>query len=169
MFYLAQLFGVIALCFLIISFQKNDKDELLKYQIFSSISFAIQYLLLNAITGVLMNLMSLIRNIIYKKFKEIPFKYIVLIIIVMIILSIFSYNGVISLLPTLAVILYIIALWQKNLKITRITEVISCCLFIIYNISVLAIVGFISAIIELCFALVAVYRSDIKGNKNTCM
>lgn len=36
MFYLAQLFGLIVLVILVISFQKNNKDKLLKYQIFLS-------------------------------------------------------------------------------------------------------------------------------------
>ena len=166
MIYLAQLFGFFALVILIISFQNNNKKTLLKYQIFSSLFFSIQYLCLNAITGCLMNLMTMIRNIIYKMLKKTPLLFVSLIIIIMIILSVFSYNGLISLLPTIAVILYSVALWQKNLKITRITEIISCSLFIIYNINVLAIIGLISTIIELLFAIIAVYKFDIKKNNN---
>ncbi len=74
-----------------------------------------------------------------------------------------SYNGIISLLPTLAVSLYSIALWQKNLTITRITEIISCSLFIIYNIKVLAISGLLSTFIEMFSAIVAIYKFDIKN------
>lgn len=84
----------------------------------------------------------------------------------MVILSIFSYDGLISVLPTIAVILYSIAIWQKNLRVTRIIEVISCILFIIYNINVLAIAGLISTIIEMFFALIAIYRFDIKEKLN---
>ena len=166
MFYIAQLFGIIALVVLIMSFQKNKKDTLLKYQIFSSLLFALQYLFLNAISGCLMNLMTMIRNLIYKKFNDkIPILYLILVIICMIILSLMSYNGIISLLPTLAVILYSIALWQKNLTITRITEIISCSLFIIYNIKVLAISGLISTFIEMFSAIIAICKFDIKKSK----
>ena len=84
MIYLAQLFGFFALVILIISFQSNNKKTLLKYQIFSSLFFAIQYLCLNAITGCLMNLMTMIRNIIYKMFKKTPLLFVSLIIIIMI-------------------------------------------------------------------------------------
>ena len=164
MFYIAQLFGIIALVVLIMSFQKNKKDTLLKYQIFSSLLFALQYLFLNAISGCLMNLMTMIRNLIYKKFNnKIPIIYLILIIIGMIILSLMSYNGIISLLPTLAVIIYSIALWQKNLTIIRIAEIISCSLFIIYNIKVLAISGLISTFIEMFSAIIAIYKFDIKN------
>lgn len=164
MFYLGQIFGIIALILLIISFQINKKDTLLKYQIFSSLFFSVQYLCLNAISGCLMNLMSLVRNIIYKKYKNaIPVIYLLSIILGMMILSIFSYNGLISLLPTIAVILYSIALWQKNLTITRLVEIVSCLLFIVYNIKVLAITGLILNAIELSLALIAVYRFDLKN------
>ena len=166
MFYVAQLFGIIALIVLMISFQNNKKETLLKYQIFSSLLFALQYLFLNAISGCLMNIMTMVRNIIYKKFNDrIPIKYLILVIICMIILSAFSYNGLISLLPTLAVILYSIALWQKNLTITRIIEIISCSLFIIYNIKVLAISGLVSTFIEMFSAIIAIYKFDIKKSK----
>lgn len=163
MFYIAQLFGIIALLILIMSFQKNKKDTLLKYQIFSSLLFALQYLFLNAISGCLMNLMTVVRNLIYKKFKDkIPIVYLILIIICMIILSLIFYKGIISLFPTLAVILYSIALWQTNLTITRVTEVISCSLFIIYNVQVLAISGLLSTIIEMLSVIIAIYKFDIK-------
>lgn len=166
MFYLAQAFGVVALIILILSFQKNKKEILLKYQIFSSLFFALQYLCLNAITGFLMNIMTMIRNIVFKKYEnKVPVGYLIITILLMVLLSVFSYNGIISVLPTIAVILYSIAVWQKNLTITRIVEVISCTLFIIYNINVLAISGLISTIIELIFALVAIYRFDIKRRK----
>ena len=97
MFYLAQIFGIIALILLIISFQINKKDTLLKYQIFSSSFFSIQYLCLNAITGCLMNLLSLIRNIIFKKFNNnIPIIYLLLMIFLVVVLTVFFYDGIIK-------------------------------------------------------------------------
>ena len=83
----------------------------------------------------------------------------------MIILSLMSYKGIISLLPTFTVILYSVALWQKNLTITRIIEIISCSLYIIYNIKVLAISGLISTFIEMFSAIIAIYKFDIKKSK----
>ena len=160
MFWIGQIMGVIALIILIISFQINDKKKLLKLQIFSSLFFALQYLFLRALNGFLMNLMTCIRNIIFKKYKSVI--SLIIVIIAMVVLSIFSYNGIISILPAIAVILYSIAIYQDNLKITRIAEVISCLLFIIYNIKFYAISGLIATILELIFAVVAIFRFDIK-------
>ena len=166
MFYIAQIFGLFGLIILIFSFQKNNKTNLLKYQIISSLLFSIQYLCLNATTGCLMNLMTMIRNIIYKKYEDnVSILVLILTISSMIVLSMFSYNGIISLLPTIAVILYSIALYQKKMTTIRVTEVISCSLFIIYNIKVLALTGLVSTILETIFSLVAIYKFDIKKIK----
>lgn len=164
MFIFAQILGATALFILILSFQKNEKQSLLKYQIGSSIFFAAQYLCLQAYSGCLINIACIIRNILFRKYtgKRIPIYYLLFIICIMIVLSLFSYVGPISLLPCIACILYSCSLWQDNLKVTRIVEVISCSLYIIYNIKVLAYVGLISTIIELISALIAIYRFDIK-------
>ena len=164
MFIFAQILGATALFILILSFQKNEKQSLLKYQIGSSIFFAAQYLCLQAYSGCLINIACIIRNILFRKYtgKRIPIYYLLFIICIMIVLSLFSYVGPISLLPCIACILYSCSLWQDNLRVTRIVEVISCSLYIIYNIKVLAYVGLISTIIELISALIAIYRFDIK-------
>ena len=164
MFIFAQILGAIALFILVLSFQKNEKQSLLKYQIGSSLFFAAQYLCLQAYSGCLINIACIIRNILFRKYtgKRIPIYYLLFIICIMIVLSLFSYVGPISLLPCIACILYSCSLWQDNLKVTRIVEVISCSLYIIYNIKVLAYVGLISTIIELISALIAIYRFDIK-------
>ena len=164
MFILAQILGGIALFILVLSFQKNEKQSLLKYQIGSSIFFAAQYLCLQAYSGCLINIACIIRNILFRKYtgKQIPIHYLIFIICIMIVLSLFSYVGPISLLPCIACILYSCSLWQNNLKVTRIVEVFSCSLYIIYNIKVLAYVGLVSTIIELISALIAIYRFDIK-------
>lgn len=163
-FIIAQIIGIFALIVLMLSFQKDEKKILLKYQIFSSFLYALQFVLLDAYTGCLMNLTCMARNIVFNKYnnKKIPFYWLFIIITLMIVFSLITYMSVISLLPMFAVILYSIAIWYGNLKIIRCTEVISCSLFIIYNIKVLAITGLVATIIELVAALAAIYRFDIK-------
>ena len=166
-FIIAQIIGIFALIVLMLSFQKNEKKILLKYQIFSSFLYALQYVCLGAYTGCLMNLTCMARNIIFNKYnnKKIPLYWLFFIITLMIGFSLITYMGVISLLPMFATILYSIAIWYGNLKLIRSTEVISCSLFIIYNIKVLAITGLITTVIELVATLIAIYRFDIKENK----
>lgn len=163
MFIIAQIIGLIALIALVLSFQKNDKEALLKYQIISSFSYAIQYLLLNAMSGFYINIVCAIRNFIFATYhQKIPKIYLIIIIITMIILSTLSYTSPISTLPGIACITFSIALYQPNLTITRIIEVISCILYIIYNVKVKALTGLICILIELTSALTAIYKYDLK-------
>jgi len=166
-FIVAQIFGALALTILIISLQKNSKTKLLLYQSISSLLYALQYLFLNAYTGCFMNLICMIRNIIFNQYpkKRPPVYWLIITIVLMIFFSSLSYTGVISFLPMIAVILYSIALWHGNLTVIRTTEIISCSLYILYNIKVLAITGLIATIIELVGAILAVYKFDIKKKK----
>ena len=160
-FILAQILGLFALIVLIISFNKNKKKEILKYQILSSLLFGLQYLLLNAYTGCLMNLICMIRNIIFSKYKKVPIYYLIIVIILMIFLGLLSYQDIYSLLPLIAVILYSIGLYKGKTKIIRIIELISCSLFIIYNIKVQAYIGLISTVIEFLGCLIIFIMHEI--------
>lgn len=168
MFIIAQLLGLIALIALVLSFQKNNKITLLKYQIISSFLYAVQYLLLNAYSGCFMNMACALRNIVFSNYeKKVPKKYLILTIITMILLSALSYKESISLLPCIACIIYSISLSQPNLTITRITHIISCTLYIIYNKKVLAITGLICTIVELSSSIIAILKYDLpKLKKN---
>lgn len=165
-FIIAQIIGIIALIVLMISFQKNTKEKLLKYQMVSSFLYAIQYLFLGAYTGCLMNFTCMVRNYIFNRYKnKVPIYYLIIVILIMIFLSMLTYSGLISLLPMIAVVLYSCALWYGNLKIVRITDIISCLLFIIYNIKVLAITGLIATFIEMLSTIIAIYKFDIKNRR----
>ena len=168
-FIIAQIIGSIALIVLIISFQKNEKKKLLKYQMFSSLLYAIQYAFLGpeAYTGCLMNLTSMVRNFAFKRYenKRPPIYLLIIIIALMITLSLISFENLISLLPMLAMVLYSIAVWNGNLKIVRITDIISCLLYIIHNIVVQAYTGLIATIIEMLGAMAAIYKFNIKKEK----
>ena len=161
-FYLAQLIGLIGLIILLLSFQRNSRKDLLKYQIMSSSFFSVQYLILGAMSGFVMNITMCIRNLIFSKYENVPKRYITIVVIIMTLLSLLSYDGLISLLPCVGSIMYTISLAKSNLKITRIMNVITCALYIIYDIKVLAIAGLISASIELLSTAFAIYRYDIK-------
>ena len=165
-FILAQIFGLFALCILGYSFQKDNKKNLLGLQTISSLFFALQYMFLFAWTGALMNFICIVRNHTFNKYKKnkIPTKIVLILMVLMIILSYISWAGWISILPTIAIIAYTLALTQSKLKIIRMTEILSCTLFIIYNIKVLAITGLISTIVELLLASIAIVRYDILKN-----
>ncbi len=83
----------------------------------------------------------------------------------MLALGLCSYKGIISLLPTIGVIINTVGLWQPNLKITRFTELFACILVTIYNIKYFAITALIATLIEIFIVLRAICRFDIEKNE----
>lgn len=63
--WIAQLFGLLGLSFLMISIQYDNKKTVLFFQMFANVFYSIQYILLNSMSAVLMNLVSLIRSVVF--------------------------------------------------------------------------------------------------------
>ena len=168
-FITAQAFGVVALIFLFLSFKKNEKKYLIKMQAFSSISYALQYLFLGAYTGFIMHLLCILRNYFYNSYSyknKIPFLVFIQIATLMILCSMLTYSGLYSLLTTVGILIYTYGLWQKNMKVTRVSEAIATLLCIIYNFFVKAYTGNIAMGLELLFVIAAIYKYDIKKTNN---
>lgn len=163
MLIISYMFGIIAIISLIVSFQINDKNSLLKYQIISSFSSFFQYLLIGSLMGAFMNLVAGIRNIVFTRYDgKIPIFILIVFIILITFLSMISYNGDISLLPMLAVLSYSFALWTLDLKLIRLIDVLASILFLVFDVCVFSVTGFILHFLEMSSALVSIYRFDIK-------
>ena len=144
MLYVSYMFGIIAIVFLIISFQINDKNILFKYQIISSFASFFQYLFIGGLMGALMNLVAGIRNFVFKRYDgKIPVFVLIFFIVLITFLSMLSFDGNISLIPMLV-------------------DIFACILFLIYDACIFSVTGFIKHFIELVFCLISIYRFDVK-------
>ena len=159
-FIIAQLMGLCALIALIKSFQENNKETLLKYQIVSSFCYVLQYLFLNAYTGCLINLVCTIRNWIFSKYDKVPIIYLIVVIMLIILFAILTYSGIATIFPVISIMTYSIAIWTGNLRLTRKAEIISCLVLIIYNIIFKAYTGIITLSIEMIFVMCAIIKYD---------
>lgn len=163
-FILSQIFGLIALIFLALSFTKNKKNHLLKYQSLANLAYASQYLMLGAYVGFCLHLMCLFRNIVFNNYKngKVPLYLLIIVVLLMIGLSMLSYRSIFDIIPIIGLVLNSYGLWQKNLTISRLSEVLACILVIIYNVVVHAYTGIIAVSFELLMTLIAMYNYDIK-------
>ena len=163
MLYVSYMFGIIAIVFLIISFQINDKNVLFKYQIISSFASFFQYLFIGGLMGALMDLVAGIRNFVFKRYDgKIPVFVLIFFIVLITFLSMLSFKGNISLLPMLAVLNYSFALWTLDLRLIRLVNVFASLLFLIYDVCIFSVTGFILHVLEMSSALISIYRFDIK-------
>ncbi|MBE6158984.1 MAG: YgjV family protein [Firmicutes bacterium] len=156
----AQIIGFIAFIFSLIAYHKKNKNKILGNMIISNVLNLIHYLLLGAYSGCITKVLAIIRDnfiILKDKNKKLSSNiYLILFILIYIIAGIFTYNGVLSLLPLMAALIYIIFIWNgKELTIKKVAFG-TYFLWLIYNICVLSIPGIISNVVSIISTFIAI-------------
>ena len=159
----AQIIGFIAFTVSLIAYHRKEKKNILSNMLLSNILNLIHYLLLGAFSGCITKLLAIVRDyfIIFKE-KHSKFSnkvYLMLFILLYIIAAVFTYNGILSILPLVAAIIYIIFIWNGNEVIIKKTAFFCNFLWLIYNVFVLSIAGIISNIISLLSTLIAIINT----------
>ncbi|MBQ4107984.1 MAG: YgjV family protein, partial [Clostridia bacterium] len=63
--YVAQGFGIVGMVFNILVFQQKKQKNVLLFQLFAAVSFGINYFMLGAVMGGLLNVVGALRSVIY--------------------------------------------------------------------------------------------------------
>ena len=167
LYILAQIIGFIAFFVSLIAYHRKDKKTILINMITANIINLVHYLLLGAYSGCITKLLAIFRDcfIIFKKNCNnfLNYFYLIFFIILYIIASIFTFNGILSILPLLAALIYTIFIWNGNEL--RLKKIAFICYFIwlIYNIFVMSISGIVSNVISIVSTLIA-----IENEKRRC-
>lgn len=85
-------------------------------------------------------------------------------IIISIVLGMFTFNGIIDILPIVCSILYSLIIVQNKERIIRILSLINIMLWLIYDLYFMAYVAAISDILVVASTLIGMYRFDFKKN-----
>lgn len=163
LFILAQICGIIALILTVIAVQFKTKEKIVMCSVFANIVVAIQFFLLNAITGAVVSIINTIRCIIfyYYKKKDMKPSLIILLIfeIIAVVSGIMSWQNIWSTIPIIVTVIYTYGLWQDNVKVIRITTGIAGFGWAIYDIIVMAYVGAVQETSQLISAIIALARN----------
>lgn len=112
-FYLAQIFAILSFIALLTSYWQTKRSKILFYQILDSLFDVIQYFLLGGYTGSFTNLVGALRAYMFgKEYHSNYILYVFLLLYMMI--GIVTYNGLLSLLPTMAALFYTVIVWKGN-------------------------------------------------------
>ncbi len=132
-----QLLGFIGFLFLISSFWLKKKRKILFLQIFAHIFYTVHYYYLNALSGTIISIVNIIRSAIFSykdKYKILSSNItFILFVLVYTIIGILIYDGLISLLPILAVLIYTITSFYGNKKSIVQSFILCSLLWIVYN------------------------------------
>lgn len=154
---IGNIFGIIGLIYSAVAYHKKEKKDILKLLIISNSLSLIQYMFLQAYTGCITIIISIIRNIIALKKKNKNENIILAIFIILyIVMGIITYNSIFSILPIIASIIYVIGIWNGNENIIRKTGLINMYLWLIYSISTFAVAGAIQNIILIISTHIAI-------------
>ena len=165
MYIVSQVIETVSLIITLVSYHFKKKEKIFKVMIFSNILDMTHYLFLTAYSGFATKLIALIRNIFivqkehHKKLNSNLFLFIF--IISYMTLAFLIYTNIFSIFPIIAAVVYLLVVWNGNeLKVKRIAFI--CYFFwLIYNISVLSIVGILSTFV----ALVSTYFAYSNAKK----
>ena len=153
---LVQGLGFVALIFVFLSFQKSNKREILLYLIFAQSLFAGHFGLLHAYTAMSMNLLAVLRGIVFLRERTKFWLY--LFIFLFLASGYLSWEGWRSALPVTAMVLETVAFWIQNPKYIRWLSLTPRPFWLSYNILVFSIPGIVSEIFVLSSLLLALYR-----------
>ena len=161
-FILAQIFAFLSSLCLLFSFWQKKRKQILFFQVLDSSFDILQYFLLGAYTGSLISLLGATRAYTFSKTNNKFF--LALFLLLYTIASIITFNGLISIIPLVAALIYTIVTWNKKEKNIRLFSILVFILWFIYDILVKAYVSSITDIILIISNTTAFYRLDIKSS-----
>lgn len=163
---IAQILGFIGFVFYIISSQMKNKNGLLIVQLISNVFYTLSYFFLKALSGFLIDFLSIIRCLIFSRYKkkDAPIFFPIIFIIISIVIGFFTVHSILDIIPILISIIYIISTWQSNMKLILFSYILAAIFWIIYNLYVGAYTPVIGNIFEIIFSIIAIYR--LKRNNN---
>ena len=169
-FILAQICGLLGALSMLVSNWQRTRNKVLTFLIFDSLLYFVQYILLGAFSGAFTNIVGLFRTIIFKykdRYKVLGSRMVLLIILaIYILIGVLTYDGVTSIFPVVASILYSVVLWQDDVKKIRLGTAVMILSWLIYN---LAVGAYLSAVVEgilLISSITAIVKLDVLKNKN---
>ena len=112
-------------------------------------------------------MVGFIRTILFKNKEKFSNNKIILlsVIFLYLIINIFTYDGVSSLIPAFASIIYALALWQNDTSKIRIGTSIMLFMWFVYNLIVGAYVTACSELILFISSLIAIIKIDLFNKK----
>ena len=162
LFWTVQILGIIGLIFYAVSFQMKTKENLLIMQVISNVFTTIQFVLTMAVTGAVHTLLGVIRGIVFYFFKKRdlnPNKIALVIFEIAIILgTIFTWSGMLSILPLIGMTANLYGQWQNNMKIVRICAVISAILWSVYAFYTGVYTAMLTEIFKMASSLIGLWR-----------
>ena len=152
--------SILSIFLYVMSVQFKKKENILLTQIGASMCYLVVYIIKGAWSGVSIEILEELKNLVFikieKKNKKIPLFILIIFLSLLVGVSIYFYDGVLSLLPLFINILLFTSTYFKNPKYIRYTMLIAGLLWGIYNIYVGAYIICIGNFLEILSAIISI-------------
>ena len=161
-----MIFSILAFITLIISICIKDRKRSLCVQSLNCLFEAIYNFIISAFTGAFLSIINLIRSFLFinkKKFSKRV--YLIMLIVfesIIIINCLYTWQGFISLLPTIGSIIRTYCLWQSNMKLVRISGITTGLLYGSYYIYYSSWFMVLGDVVLLVTGIYVLLKNDIK-------
>ena len=163
---IGQALGILSTVITFISYQTNTKKTLLIIQTLATVSTCLSFLFLGATTGFALNIVCIIRNIVfYFQERRNKFYYfsVAALTLTMIVLGVLSWQGWISLLMISALGINTVFISFGNPQLLRKSILLTSSLVIVYNIFVFSIGGITNEGISIVSSIIGIIRYKKRG------
>ena len=164
-----MIFSILAFITLIISICIKDRKKSLCVQSLNCLFEAIYNFIISAFTGAFLSIINLIRSFLFINKKKINKRvYLIMLIIfesIIIINCLYTWQGFISLLPTIGSIIRTYCLWQSNMKLVRISGITTGLLYGSYYIYYSSWFMVLGDVVLLVTGIYVLLKNDIKRRR----
>ena len=174
----AQVIGIFAMIFNLLSYQQKTRNKAIIFQLFGTTLFTINFLMLGAMVGGLLNLVGAIRAIVFinkEKFHADHIAWQIGFVIVyfasyILTFTVFGkeptpFNFIIEFLPLIGMIATTISYRFTDAKAIRRFGLISSPAWLVYNIANLAVGAILCEVLSLGSIIIGIIRLDRKNKQ----
>lgn len=162
---IAQIIGFFGLLCCMTAYQMRTQKKIVTVQIVSCTFFTIHFLMLGAYTGALLNCIAALRSVVFankdKKWGKSNW-WIVFFSFVSMVAVAFTWEGAISLLPMLGMVLTTISWGIEKANLVRAISLPSSPLWMIYNFISKSMAGVLTESFVMISIITAIIRLDLK-------
>ena len=172
---IAQAVGIVAMAFNILSYQQKGYMRVMTFQLLGSALFAVNFFMLGAFVGGFLNTVGIFRALVFMNKKRLHAEhpawlatfvclYILSYILTFTVIGkpLTLFNGIIELLPVVAMTAVTISFRLSNDRAIRRFGLISSPSWLVYNIVNFAVGAMICEILSLCSIVIGIIRYDLK-------
>ena len=166
-----MIFSILAFLALVISICIKERKKSLCVQSLNCLFEAVYDFIISAYTGAVLSIINFIRTFIFinknKINKRIYFFILIFFEGIIVINCVLTWNGLISLLPTIGSIIRTYCLWQSNMRLVRISGITTGIFYGTYYIFYQSWFMVLGDLILLVVGIYAVYKNDDKKSSGS--